>query len=177
MESQIGRFQVMALLQAARYYVLTGDLEKSYSFGLNRAIFYAWAKRRGVPVAASRQRQARDVSMEKDEEGKTIVYVGDEAAYLGKNGWFTMGDQDQTPELFEREVKNRIERIMPFEDAWRLAVEYVKSFDKKTLLSQKDFYEKVYLPVRDTFPNLPKKSNKQLSLLSFGSETRDQSPP
>jgi len=37
----------MALLQAARYYLLTGDLEKAYSFGLNRAIFYAWAKRRG----------------------------------------------------------------------------------------------------------------------------------
>ena len=34
----------MALLQAARYYLLYGDLEKAKSFGLNRAIFYAWAK-------------------------------------------------------------------------------------------------------------------------------------
>ncbi len=38
---KIGRFQVMALLQAARYYVLTGDINKAKSFGLNRAIFYA----------------------------------------------------------------------------------------------------------------------------------------
>lgn len=29
----------MGLLQAARYYLLTGDLEKAKSFGLNRAIF------------------------------------------------------------------------------------------------------------------------------------------
>jgi len=39
---RIGRFQVMGLLQAARYYVLYGDLEKAKSFGINRAIFYAW---------------------------------------------------------------------------------------------------------------------------------------
>jgi len=43
----LGRFQVMALLQAARYYKLHGDLEKAKSWGLNRAIFYAWAKHYG----------------------------------------------------------------------------------------------------------------------------------
>jgi len=42
---RIGRFQVMALLQAARYYVLTRDYEKALSFGLNGATSYAWAKR------------------------------------------------------------------------------------------------------------------------------------
>ncbi|RLF03778.1 MAG: hypothetical protein DRK00_08185 [Thermoprotei archaeon] len=36
----------MALLQAARYCVLTGE-ERAKSLGLNRAISYAWAKRRG----------------------------------------------------------------------------------------------------------------------------------
>ena len=177
MTSQLGRFQVMALLQAARYYILTGDLEKSYSFGLNRAIFYAWAKRRGAPVAASREKLGRKVSVEKSENGKTMVFVGDEAAYLSRNGWFTMGGEEQTPELFEREVKNRIERIMSFEEAWKLAVEYVKSFDKRTLLSQGEFYEKVYLPVRDSFPTIPKKENKQLSLFGLDSGAQDQSPP
>jgi hypothetical protein len=164
MASQLGRFQVMALLQAARYFVLTGDLEKSYSFGLNRAIFYAWAKRRGVPVAASRERVTREVSVERDVEGRTVVYVGDEAAYLGRSGWFAMGDQEQTPELFEREVKSKVERVMPFEEAWKLAVEYVKSFDRRTLLSQRDFYERVYLPVRDSFPNVPSSRYRQLPL-------------
>lgn len=154
----------MALLQAARYYVLTGDLEKAYSFGLNRAIFYAWAKRRGVPVAASREKIARGVEVEKDSSGRTLVYVGDEAAYLSERGWFTMGGQDQTPELFEREVKSRVEKVMPFEEAWRIAVEYVKSFDKRTLLSQADFYEKVYLPVRDSFPEIPPRKGRQTTL-------------
>ncbi len=44
---RIGRFQVMALLQAVRYYLLTGDLERVKSFDLNRAIFCARTKRRG----------------------------------------------------------------------------------------------------------------------------------
>ena len=43
----IGRFQVMALLQTARYYRLHGDLMRAKSFGLNRAVFYAWAKHYG----------------------------------------------------------------------------------------------------------------------------------
>jgi hypothetical protein len=41
----VGRFQVMALLQAARAKVLGYPLDEAQSFGLNRAIFYAAAKR------------------------------------------------------------------------------------------------------------------------------------
>ncbi len=41
----IGRFQVMALLQAARAHVLGYPLDEAKSFGLNRAIFYAAAKK------------------------------------------------------------------------------------------------------------------------------------
>ncbi len=41
----VGRFQVMALLQAARAFVLGLPIESAKSFGLNRAIFYAAAKR------------------------------------------------------------------------------------------------------------------------------------
>jgi len=44
-DKRLGRFQVMGLLQAARYYLVTGNLERAKSFGLNRAVFYAWAKR------------------------------------------------------------------------------------------------------------------------------------
>src|SRR5258708_32692411 len=49
----VGRFQVMALLQAARAKVLGHPLDEAQSFGLNRAIFYAAAKRgfKGGPSA------------------------------------------------------------------------------------------------------------------------------
>lgn len=162
---KLGRFQVMALLQAARYYVLTGDKEKAFSFGLNRAIFYAWAKRRGVPVAASREKIGEKVEIPSTAESKNVAYVGDEQAYVSRNGWFIMGDEEQRPEDFEREVIRRIERYIPFEEAWKAAVEYVSSFDRKVLLSQKEFYEKVYLPVRDTFPNIEKKDYGKQSKL------------
>ncbi len=42
---KVGRFQVMSLLQAARAYVLGLPLESAHSWGLNRAIFIAAAKR------------------------------------------------------------------------------------------------------------------------------------
>lgn len=161
--ASLGRFQVMALLQAARYYVLTGDKERAYSFGLNRAIFYAWAKRRGVPVASSRERIGSDVEVSRG--GRNVAYVGDEQAFLGPNGWFAMGGEEQRPEDFEREVVRRIESVMPFEEAWRIALEYVSSFDRRVLLSQREFYEKVYLPVRDAFPNIEEgRKGKQTTL-------------
>ncbi|UNQ74360.1 hypothetical protein [Infirmifilum sp. NZ] len=163
-EARLGRFQVMALLQAARYFLLTGDREKAFSFGLNRAIFYAWAKRRGVPVAASRERVSRGAEVTR-EGGRGVVYVGDEQAFVSDNGWFTMGGEEQRPEDFEREVARRIEAVMPFEEAWKLALDYVSSFDRRVLLSQREFYEKVYLPVRDSFPNISlKKGGGQTTL-------------
>jgi hypothetical protein len=41
----VGRFQVMATLKAARAYLLGKSLFTAKSFGLNRAIFYAVAKK------------------------------------------------------------------------------------------------------------------------------------
>lgn len=161
----LGRFQVMALLQAARYYLLTGDRERAFSFGLNRAIFYAWAKRRGVPAAASKPRvPAQEVATDVE---KGIVYVGDEQAYVSASGWFAMGGVEQRPEDFDREVVKKIEAEVPFEEAWRLALEYVGSFGKRVLLSQREFYEKVYLPVRDSFPEGASRREKGEQLTLF----------
>ena len=42
---KVGRFQVMATLQAARARTLGLDLDEAKSWGLNRAVFYAAAKR------------------------------------------------------------------------------------------------------------------------------------
>ncbi|MCD6195448.1 MAG: hypothetical protein J7J82_01515, partial [Staphylothermus sp.] len=71
----------MALLQAARHYIFHKDLDKAKSFGLNRAIFYAWAKYYGphkwpirlMRVEEALRRQARGVSSVKCPEGYVEV--------------------------------------------------------------------------------------------------------
>jgi len=141
---QIGRFQVMGLLQAARYYVLKGDLELAKSFGLNRAIFYAWAKKRGVTV----RRAGRGLrSIQPSEREEIEERVGDEVAYRSPRGYFMIGGQIQRPVDFDRMIAARFGRS--FEKFWNAAIEYVKSFPESVLKSQREFYEKVYLPVRD----------------------------
>jgi len=149
----IGRFQVMALLQAARYYVLRGDLERAKSFGLNRAIFYAWAKKRGrvrARAAPTPRTTTTQTTLSLSAE-RRVEKLGDEEAFISPNGWFKIGDEEQRPSDYDREIAWRISSIMPYEEAWRKAIEYVSSFDRKTLESQREFYEKVYKPVRDAF--------------------------
>ena len=149
---RIGRFQVMALLQAARYYLLTGDEEKAKSFGLNRAIFYAWAKRRGVARTPPRRKVAatREVTRER-REGRTLVYVGNEGAYISDDGWYTIGEEVQLPSDYDRQVASRINQILPYERAWRSALEYLRGFPRSSLLDQSKFFNQVYRPVRDRF--------------------------
>jgi len=144
--SSIGRFQVMGLLQAARYYVLKGDLNLAKSFGLNRAIFYAWAKRRGASAGRPAAKRLGGV-IERGEE-EIEERVGDEVAYKSPIGWFSMGGQLQKPSDFDRQIAARFGR--DFERYWRAAIEYVKSFPREVLESQREFYERIYLPVRDS---------------------------
>ena len=141
----------MALLQAARYYLLTGDLEKAKSFGLNRAIFYAWAKYHGPARSAARlvgragSRPARGVRLVEVKE------VG-ERVPVSEDGWFSMGGVEQRPEDFDRNVARRFEEIgIPFEEAWRAALEYVSRFPRSVLRDPQRFYKRVYEPVRDAF--------------------------
>ncbi len=186
--ARIGRFPVMALLQAARYYVLYGDLERAKSFGLNRAIFYAWAKyygpstghfqlksRRGAPLPRRVREEMEKVRRETltldafmkgsgvprreprivvDEEGKrwAILFDGNEAVPVGPHGWFAMGDREQRPEDFDRQVARSFEAIgVPFRIAWEAALEYVKRFPPEVLKNPSRFYRYVYEPVRDSF--------------------------
>ena len=143
----IGRFQIMGLLQAVRYYILYGDMDKAKSFGLNRAIFYAWAKYRGP--ASNIRRKARF----KSEKGRGLkpVDIGGEKAFINEDGWFIIGGKVQKPEDFDYNIKRKIERSIPFNEAWDAAVNYVKSFPKEVIKDQRMFYEKVYKPVRDDF--------------------------
>ncbi len=150
-----GRFPVMALLQAARFYVLYGDEERAKSFGLNRAIFYAWAKYYGparrsrIQLASSstgRQRYRRG-----SVEGEWRVVAG-EKVQVSPSGWFMIGGVEQRPEDFERQVVRRFEEAgIPFEEAWKAAVEYVKKFPRSVLTDPQKFYKEVYEPVRDRF--------------------------
>jgi hypothetical protein len=149
---KIGRFQVMALLQAARYYILTGEEEKAKSFGLNRAIFYAWAKRRGVTKPPPRRKvpAGQEVARER-REGKTLVYIGNEGAYTSEEGWYIIGEESQLPQDYDRQIVSKIDPILPYERAWSSALEYLRDFPTSDLLDQSTFFSKVYRPVRDGF--------------------------
>lgn len=140
----VGRFQIMSLLQAARAYALGMPLESAYSWGLNRAIFIAAAKRGfnggsgGGEGAGTGRQDDRTYSL------------GDDMAYkVEKDGklLFTIGGKVQTTEEFDKRVQARFGKRFPA--AWKEALAYVKSFDRGTLLSREGFFAEVYRPVRD----------------------------
>ncbi|MDI6850348.1 MAG: hypothetical protein QMD82_00185 [bacterium] len=156
---KIGRFQVMATLQAARAYVLGLPLDSAKSFGLNRAIFYAAAKRgfktvkgEQFPIKPSFE-QVRGIPREKIKELQEkfkIFSLGDEQAYsveIDGRPFFIIGNEIQTPEAFKRQIESRFRG--KFDKAFQEALEIVKSYDKGVLLSQRYFFETVYKPRRD----------------------------
>ncbi|MEM1546009.1 MAG: hypothetical protein QXP91_06075 [Candidatus Methanomethylicia archaeon] len=155
--ARIGRFEVMALLQAARYYLLTGNIDRAKSFGLNRAIFYAWAKKHVKTKTPSK------TGIETYTEG-SMEYIGDEGAYISRNGYFMIGNEEQKPVDYDRQVAKRISLIVPYEKAWETALEYLKGIPKTTLLSQQKFFNRVYEPVRDSFIEIIRKREKQKTL-------------
>jgi len=145
----VGRFQVMATLQAARAFVLGLPQDLSLSWGLNRAIFYAAAKRGFKRKRMPRRSRAAVLEKPVFEE-KDAFFLGDEMAYKTDaegETCFIIGDKPQTVEDFRRQIESRF--AGRFDDAWREAIELVKSFDRETLLSQRRFYESVYRPRRD----------------------------
>ncbi len=147
---RLGRFQVMGLLQAARCFLLTRDIEKSKSFGLNRAIFYAWAKQRGVEAkkAAGRRETVKPL---KPVEERNVFQLGNEVAYLSEDGWLIIGGTIQTPRDYDEHIARRINDVVHYEEAWRRALEYLKEFPQEVLLDQQRFFNQVYKPVRDSF--------------------------
>jgi hypothetical protein len=154
----IGRFQVMAILQAARAYVLGMPIETAKSFGLNRAIFYAAAKKgfkikkgvqppREVYIA---KRPIEKTYLQQIQESFKIDHIGDEYAYaveLKGVKYYMIGNEVQTPEDFEKQIESRFGE--KFEEAWKEAVEICKAYDKGVLLSQRYFFETIYKPRRD----------------------------
>ena len=146
----VGRFEVMALLQAARYYLLTGDLEKAKSFGLNRAIFYAWAKHYGRVIKPWRASSGTQAEGKGKGSVKLVKVLGEDVPTSGR-GWFVIGDQEQLPQDFDAQVANKINAALPFDVVWEVALQYVRKFPESVLRNQQRFFKYVYEPVRDGF--------------------------
>ncbi|MDQ7821094.1 MAG: hypothetical protein RB150_11170 [Armatimonadota bacterium] len=140
----MGRFQVMAVLQAARAQVLGLPLEAALSWGLNRAIWYAAAKRGfvGPPGRTPSAPGGRAVSE---------FRLGDEKAYavtVEGTTLCTIGGEVQRPEDFHRQVASRFGKA--FDQAWREAMSLVAGYPRAVLESGQQFYALVYRPRRDT---------------------------
>lgn len=144
----VGRFQVMAVLQAARAVTLGLPLDSALSWGLNRAIFYAAAKRgfKGTAKVATGVHGAKVAPKVSTQE----YHLGDELAYKEETGgklYFVIGGKPQTRTDFDKQIESRFGG--KFDRAWEEALDYVKHFDDATLRSGEGFFASVYRPKRD----------------------------
>lgn len=157
----VGRFQVIALLQAARAEVLGLSEESALSWGLNRAIFYAAAKR---GFRGSRGKVGKKKEEEEEEklgrEEKEIFRLGDEIAFTAKprgrkkdtgtdQVLFEIGGATQTERDFARQIRSRF-TSRSYEDAWKESLDIIKRYDRAILESGREFFDEVYKPRRDT---------------------------
>ncbi len=161
-QGRVTRFVVMAMLQAARAKVLGLSQDSAFSWGLNRAIFYAAAKRgfrgSGSPSDGSTPGPAKPPERE-------AYRLGDEEAFRDPKAEqlvFAIGDQAQTSVAFDRAVATRFGTKENFRAAWDEALRTVGNYDRATLESRRRFYEEVYKPRRDDLSD---------------SWTREYSPP
>jgi len=136
----------MTLLQAARAYLLGLPLESAHSWGLNRAIFIAAAKR-GFKGGSSRGGTGTGRG---PSTGPSAYFLGNDMAFKTERSGvmlFTIGGEVQTEEAYNRQVRERFGRS--YAAAWKEALAYVKGFNKEVLLSGEEFFRNVYRPVRD----------------------------
>lgn len=134
----------MATLQAARARVLGLSLAGARSWGLNRAIYYAAAKRgfKGEP--------GRIPKVPKGARKVREFLLGDDKAFavrIGGETVFTIGGEIQRPEDFRRQIEQRFG--LTFRQAWDEALQIVSRYPKGVLESQNQFYMQVYRPRRD----------------------------
>ena len=144
------RFIAMAMLQAARAEQLGLETGSAYSWGLNRAIFFAAAKR-GFRGSGSKGEPGAPTATHAELKGE--YFLGDEKAYRDEEGpglYFTIGGKTQTRADFERQIGGRFGGDANFQKAWNECLKIVRSHDAGTLRSGHRFYEEVYKPRRDT---------------------------
>jgi hypothetical protein len=146
---RVTRFVVMAMLQAARARSLGLSRDSAYSWGLNRAIFYAAAKRgfRGSPPTTGESAEGTT-----ERPSREVYHLGDEEAFrdpTAKELTFVIGDKDQTVEEFEKAISSRFGTKEQFRAAWDEGIRLVGDFGRGTLESGRRFYDEVYKPRRD----------------------------
>ena len=137
---------MMAILQAARAKQLGLSIREAKSWGLNRAIFYAAAKR----GFKEKKMPSEEVSEKPVERRRTAYYLGDEMAYNSKTGgklYFTIGGTLQTENDFQRQIMDRFGSI--YSKAWTEALRIVRQYPREILLSQNRFFQDIYKPRRD----------------------------
>jgi hypothetical protein len=157
----------MSMLQAARAEALGLSHDSALSWGLNRAIFFAAAKRGfkggGRARGAKEPEEKGKKGKEEEAEDEGTFHLGDEMAYTHKDGnklYFTIGGDTQTPQDFKRQIQSRFQSDSAFEKAWNEATKIVKGYDEETLKSARRFYEEIYKPRRDS---LASKWNEMLA--------------
>ena len=74
-----------------------------------------------------------------------------ERVEVGRRGYFAFGGEEQTPLDFERQVMRKLRPLVRPEEAWSVALDYVRQFPEEVLRDPQLFYKYVYEPVRDTF--------------------------
>lgn len=140
----------MATLQAARAKRLGFTITEAKSWGLNRAIFYAAAKRGFKKTKPPRRRSREEITKKPVQKGRRSYFLGDEMAYASKRGdrtYFTIGGKLQTENDFKRQIEARLGAKFP--EAWKEALEIMKQYTPEVLLSQNRFFGDVYRPRRD----------------------------
>lgn len=146
---KVGRFQVMALLQAARARELGLAESRAKSWGLNRAIFYAAAKR-GFKHEAQPSPLGPGRTAKRTGKAEKIYFLGNEMAYVTKKSnriYFTIGGKPQTEADFDRQIEGRFGNY--FDEAWKESLAIIRLYPKEILLSQNRFFSEVYRPRRD----------------------------
>src|SRR5688572_9881001 len=112
MADRIRRFDVMAVLQAARAMEFGLTLAEAKSWGLNRALFYAAAKRGWENARAIGAKRPVLIELEENKEHHDPAYVlGGEKAFRSRDlkaGLrFKIGGKTQTPQQFDRQIRSR----------------------------------------------------------------------
>jgi hypothetical protein len=139
----------MAVLQAVRAQTLGLPHDAALSWGLNRAIFYAAAKRGFQEAPATSPEEGAQPA---PAPAPDRYRLGDDEAYrdpTSKELVFTIGGQVQTVEKFEQQVSKRFGTEQNFRAAWDEATGIVGAFDRAVLASPRRFYAEVYKPRRD----------------------------
>ena len=134
----------MATLQAARARALGLTVASAKSWGLNRAVYYAAAKRGFMQAAGRKPRSPKGARAVRE------YFLGNDKAYAVTQGGatlFTIGGEVQTPEAFRKQVEARFAGT--FSTAWKEAQAIVAAAPRDVLESQEGFYVRVYRPRRD----------------------------